>query len=311
MNGDGESESSITLERLKIQNEKLRNELKRLTMAMQNIKKKKQKKNPTEFLLSDISKDPSTATTNIKIRKLKEDITKMKKELEGNLNILKITELENHSKFLSKRIEELESEETSLRKVKREQNKALDSAQKFNSYPDKISALKDEIRKAKEEYRELISKQKEDEKVYTAQHEKCVDLEEKSRKLYEMIKKKRIENEDPKKKKDSEELGKEVNESDIRAIEQEIKKAEQAANEKEAEIKKSIKDLETQIRNGKYTLGKLQIELKEKDQECRASVLKIKEVTRLMNYNKLKPIQRTSGKSTKQSIPSPRNSQEN
>ena len=205
----------------------------------------------------------------------------MKKELEGNLNIEKITELENTSKFLSKKIEELQSEHTSLKKIEKEQQKAISSAEQSNSYPEKISKLKDDIRTSKDKYRELVAQQKANEKVFNAQHKKCVDLEEKCRKLFDNIKKKKSEE-----KKDEED----VTEEKIEELERRIRDAEKKYTEEENVIRRRIKDMELQSRDAKHNIELLKIKYKEKDQECRLNLLKIKELKKAVKQNQGKPI---------------------
>ena len=181
------TDNDTAVDKLERQNEKLRKELKQLTKALEASKKKQKGRVPQA---SELTEDKETTSVNAKIKKFKEETLRMKRELEGNLNISKITDLENHSIFLAKRIAEFESEHESFKKIEKEQQKALNSAQNSNTYPEKISKLKDDIRLAKEKYKELSTKHKQDEKIHRAQHEKCVDLEDKCRKLYDMIKKK-------------------------------------------------------------------------------------------------------------------------
>ena len=64
--------------------------------------------------------------------------------------------------------------------------------------------------------------------------------------------------------------------------------------DEENKIKKRIKDIETQVREGKHNLEMMKIKLKEKDQECRLSLLKIKELRKAMKHNQLKPLVRNS-----------------
>ena len=286
------TDNDTAVDKLERQNEKLRKELKQLTKALEASKKKQKGRVPQA---SELTEDKETTSVNAKIKKFKEETLRMKRELEGNLNISKITDLENHSIFLAKRIAEFESEHESFKKIEKEQQKALNSAQNSNTYPEKISKLKDDIRLAKEKYKELSTKHKQDEKIHRAQHEKCVDLEDKCRKLYDMIKKKKSEEEELKKKYDGEvPQGKEITETDIQKLEEKIKQTEQMKIDEENKIKKRIKDIETQVREGKHNLEMMKIKLKEKDQECRLSLLKIKELRKAMKHNQLKPLVRNS-----------------
>lgn len=290
MNADTGSEAITAVEKLERQNEKLRAEYKELSAQLEASKKKY--KNVRVPQVSELNEDRETVTVNSKINNYKQEILRMKKELEGNLNISKITDLENQSAFLSKRIEELESEHLSLKKIEKQQQKALDSAHQSNTYPDKIGKLKEDIRQAKENYRELVKKQKEDEKIHKVQHEKCVDLEDKCRKLYDQIKKRKSEEEEKKK---SENEMPEITEATILDLESRIKEAETRGAEDEKKMRNKIKELEIQVRESKHNLDMLKIKLKEKDQECRLSALKIKELRKAMKHNQLRPLPRNTG----------------
>lgn len=217
-----------------------------------------------------------------KINKYKKDIASMKKQLDGNLNEARITDLENQSRYLTKRIQELETENSALQKIEREQKKAIDIASNAQGYPEKLDSLRQEIKTLKDRYRELQQKQKTDEKVLKEQHEKCVDLEEKCRKLKGIIRQKKNEDDEPKVP--------EVTEKDIQELEEKIKETEQKKKEEERKLKKRIKDLENQINDSKHNINMLNVKLKEKDQECRLSVLKIKELKRAVRHNQLKPL---------------------
>ena len=87
----------------------------------------------------------------------------------------------------------------------------------------------------------------------------------------------------------------EVTEQDIEDLESKIKETEQKKKEEETRLKKRIKELEGQIRNSKHNIDTLNIKLKEKDQECRLSMLKIKELRRAVRHNQLKPLSKNRG----------------
>lgn len=279
--------SDFAIENLEKQNEKLRKELKELRNALAIVKKK----NSGEPLNRKGSEEKCLSSTDSKIKRFKIEINRMKNELEGNLNISKITELENQSKFLSKKIEELESEQKSLKKIEKAQQNALDFAKNSNSYPEKIAELKEEIRVGKEKYRELVLRHKQNEKVHKKEHEKYVDLDEKCRKLFELIK-------SQKKNEVTEGNEEKPSEIDLENLEKAIEKAKLANNEEEIKAKKRIHEYNTQAREGKHHLEMLKIKLKEKDQECRLTFLKIKELKKVTQHNHLKPLGRISGNST-------------
>jgi hypothetical protein len=227
------------------------------------------------------------------ISKYKKDITAMKKQLDGNLNEARITDLENQSKYLSKRIEELEAENDALQKIERDQKKALDEVHDVQNYSGRMKALSSETRTMKEKYRELIAQQKQDEKVLREQHERCVMLEEKCRKFQTAIKTRKPEVEVD----EDEPRPPEVTENDVEELKEKIQEAEKLKVEEERRLKTRIKELESQIRDSKHNVDILTVQLKEKDQEVRLTVLKIKELKRVTRHNQLKPIYRSQGRS--------------
>ena len=87
-------------------------------------------------------------------------------------------------------------------------------------------------------------------------------------------------------------------EIDLKDLEKAIEKAKLANNDEEIKAKKRIHEYNTQVREGKHHLEMLKIKLKEKDQECRLTFLKIKELRKVTQHNRLKPLAKISGNST-------------
>ncbi|OMJ69756.1 hypothetical protein SteCoe_32441 [Stentor coeruleus] len=291
-------ESKQTAELLENQNKKLRNELKELTETLQSIKDRQRTSKVSQMTELRDEKDSYN-----KVKKYKQDIDRMKKELEGSLNMQSIVELENKTTYLTKRIEELKNEHKSLRKYEIMYKKLLDNAQSTNSYPEKISKLREEIRSNKDRYKELISKLKIDERAYKTQHERCVDLEERCRKLWEFIKAKRKADEEGKQKNSENPLD-QMGEGDVDDIKERLKKAEGYKIEEEQKMKTRIKNLETQIREGHHHLEMLKIKLKEKDQECRLNLLKVSELKKASRFNRIRS---SSQKKSSNTTPKNRN----
>jgi DNA repair exonuclease SbcCD ATPase subunit len=275
------------IEKLEKQNEKLRQSLKELTATLASIREKQRTSRSPEPTLSD-SKDKHG-----KLDKLKQEIKRINKELEGNQNVHKCTEFENSSKYLSKRIEELEAEKKKLAKIEKKHENELNTAFSAESYTEKIHQLKEEIRQKREKIKELNIKVKTDDRTLKTQHEKCVTLEERCRKLYEMIKIRRKEEEEGKSKQDDPEIDGFI----LSNIEDKIKKAEESKIEEENKLKGSIKELESQISEAKHNLEMVKIKYKEKDQECRLCLLKIRELRKLTKHNQLQPLKRIAANS--------------
>lgn len=211
----------------------------------------------------------------------------MKKQLDGNLNDERVTALENQSKYLSGRIRELEAENESLQKIETEQKKALEEVQNAQNYKARMQSLQQESRTLKERYRELLQKQKQDEKILKDQHERCVLLEEKTRKLHALVKNKKAGDSDEPKVP-------EVTEQDIEELKQKMEETERKKKEEEAKLKQRIKELEAQVREARHNVDVYNVRLKEKDQECRLNALKIKELKRAVRHNQLKPLEKPS-----------------
>lgn len=257
---------------LEKQNEKLRNDLKNFTQALQAIKGNQKSSKPPKII--DQKEDKEIYN---KIEKYKHEIARMKKELEIHENVNSLVEYENRCTFLTMRIDELIVEKESLKKCEKMYKELLDDAQSSNTFTEKIGKLRNELRRNKDKYRELVGKMKSDEKVYKNQHERCVDLEEKCRKLWEFIKAKKKDEEDGRKKRGQDNLL-DVGEEDVRNVKDKIRQVEEFKYEEEQRIRSKMKELETDIYEGRHNLEMIKIKLKEKDQECRLNFLKIKEL---------------------------------
>ena len=200
------------------------------------------------------------------IAKYKHDIATLKRQLEGELNEPRIAELENQSRYLAKRIREVEADNLALRKVERHQAQALHSVTSASTA--QADALKSEIKELREKHKALLMQQKQEERILKEQHERCVDLEDKCRKLRAAPK--------PNKTPDPPA----VTEDSLRLLQKQIQEVEQAKQEEETRLRRRIREVEEQIQRSRDTLDVTSLKLKEKDQECRLAVLKIKELRR-------------------------------
>lgn len=281
---------SSTYELLEKQNEKLRSELKELNSTLEKILSNFAPTKSTQ-LIPESDKSGSSH----KLKYFKSEISKMKKELEGNPNIPKISDLENELKFLIDKQKSLEKEKSTLLKYEKIHQNALDSASNANTYPEKIKNLRNELRANKEKLKELAAQEKKEEKALAGQHERCVVLENKTRNLFELVKEKKKEDQE-KSKKPEDEL--EVNNFLLEEIQEKIVEAEAVKAEKEAKLKKRIKDLENQIREKRHNLEMLKVKAKEKDQESKISLMRIVEAKKLVKHHQLRPIGQRSGNST-------------
>jgi len=138
--------------------------------------------------------------------------------------------------------------------------------------------LKEEFRQHKNELKEKQLILRKQEKVMKDQHEANVKLEEKCRKLQTMINEKKagvLTNDQEATK----------TEEDVIKLRNEYKETEKEYNNEKRKYKELIAGQETRIKDLNYELEKLQLELKQKDQESRINSLKINELKRQLRTN--------------------------
>jgi hypothetical protein len=225
-----------------------------------------------------------------KIRSIKAELRGMQKHLEGNLNDEKITTYENQVSFLQLQLAQLRDEKASMQKLETEQTKALEIVQAAQNYPTRMKAITEETKKLNERNREIKAAQKAEERRYIEVHKSAIDLEEKCRKLRAQIKAKKgltLQDED-----EPTIIG--ASAGDIYEIHQKIQSTETQRDEEERRLTTLIKQIEAQCRESQHNVSVMEIQLKEKDQEFRLSMLKIKELKRLTRHAKLKPLARST-----------------
>lgn len=210
----------------------------------------------------------------------------MNKHLEGNLNEGRITVLENQYSFLQGKLAQLQDEKNSMQRIEEEQKKALDAVQAAQNFPTRMKAITDETKKLTERNREIKAKQKAEERKFLEAHQAAVDLEDKYRKLRAQVQAKKnltLQDED-------EPTVPVASESDIADIHAKTKATEGQRDEDERRLTAQLKQIEARTREVQHTVNVMEIQLKEKDQEHRLTMLKIKELKRLTRHNKLKPL---------------------
>ena len=239
-------ENQYVIERLQQQNKKLRNELKSLSRQLDEAldQKKQNEKTKSRKPQAEPQDEATIAAKEQELKGLlkqisryKRDINVMKKQLDSSNNETKYVELENEAKYLIGRIKELKTENGSLLKVQRDQVKAIQD--NTAEYPQKMKSIGEELKSAKEHYRELLNKQKQDEKLLKQQHEKAVALEQKCRNL-ELANKQKAKNRPPV----EEPVQPEVSQNDIEELKSKVKEAENKKVEEEKKLKARIKNLE-------------------------------------------------------------------
>jgi len=226
----------------------------------------------------------------------------MKRQLEGSLNIEKlflnftcrIVALENEERAKKKILQELEEERRSLLKIQKEQKKAMDTMINEKELEKKKDQLAEELKIKKNEYKEKQNLLRKQEKQMREQHELYITLEEKCRRLKRLI--------SDKKAGIAPNPGKVVTEEDIAKLEESIKGLERAQAEEKKKYKDMITTQENKIKELNTQLDRLNLEFKQKDQECRINALKISELKRQIRLGAIKPGDTVSIEARKEQI---------
>jgi len=180
--------------------------------------------------------------------------------------------LENEEAAKRKMIQELETEKNSLLRIQREQNKAMDAMLNDRELKKRRDQLREELRNKKNELKEKQGLLRRQEKQMKEQHEAYINLEEKCRKLQTLINTRRAGL--------SSGITEIITESDVQALEEEIKELEQSQTEEKKKYKQMIATQENKLKELTVQVDSLNLELKKKDQECRLNALKISELKR-------------------------------
>ncbi len=147
-------------------------------------------------------------------------------------------------------------------------------------------------------------KQREDEKLMKNQHEQLVLLEERCRKMGQLIKEKKKEK--AKLKEESESAangGGKYTMEELERLTLQVKEAEKEKVAEEKKLRSQINQQEQQIKSLNHELNLLNLQIKEKDQEYRLNELKIKELRRQVPSKVLKPLDAKLAKQRVSNLP--------
>ena len=213
----------------------------------------------------------------------------MKSYIDGNLHGTDITDLENEERFLKNEIAALQKDHDGHVKVAVEQANAINQVENSQGYPAKMKELNDELLNVKNQYRTLLSKQAEDEKVLKEHHRRVAQIEDKNRqmkmRLTESLKRPQFDADEPRLPS--------INESDISEIKRKIAEEESAKRQEIDQLKRKIADAKSSLSAHKGKIETLDIQLKEKDQECRLNDLKINQMKRISRYGHIEAMRRS------------------
>lgn len=100
--------------------------------------------------------------THRQITYYKREIDKMRAQLDGSYNIQKIMQLENEQSHALSRLKQLERDYSETIKYQKDQEKAMKVLRQNGQYEKKFTELNSELKAAKDHYRKLQVKERED-----------------------------------------------------------------------------------------------------------------------------------------------------
>lgn len=111
------------------------------------------------------------------MKKIKNQINAMKKQLQMSYDIDKITELENEMKMKMKKINKLSKENDSLHKIRLKQLKEFENLNSDGNWNERKQILSDELREVKTQNRNGYYSNLEKKKELIHKHENVVMLD--------------------------------------------------------------------------------------------------------------------------------------
>lgn len=240
-------------------------------------------------------KDEELQGAQVKAVRIKKEIKRMQKALYAAYDVDGIVRLENQLKQLQTEADAfgkvgnfwiLESEAVSLVKVKQANEKAMKELgpdvvlnKRFKKTKGSLADLKNEVK----EKQELLRTQ---EKLVQEDHNTIVEMEEKCRKLAQLMREhnKTSENAPPEQN---------ISEKEIQDLNDEIQKLEEEKASNEESFKKVLRKLKFDVKEAESHTTLLSVKLKEKEQESRLDDLRIRELKRSIPHKTLKPLYTT------------------
>ncbi len=122
-----------------------------------------------------------------KVKYIKAETAEMYKVLENSYNVEGLTKMENELKDKERILEEQKAKLKDLRKVKRTQQRFIDDTLNTEANKDKVQAISDNMHDAKDKLKVMQNNYREEDKRLRDEHEELTIMEEKSRKLKELI----------------------------------------------------------------------------------------------------------------------------
>ena len=213
----------------------------------------------------------------------------MWQQLEASYNIDMINKLEDELKDKSKKVDKLKGDVEAMERISKEQTAALESmGGKNKENSEKLYQLNLQVREAKNEAKQLRDQCRDDQKFMQVQHEQIRILEEKVKKITNLIKEQKNHKNNATQRTIANPMS--VTDDTKVKLEEELKLLEESRLTSEKRYKNQLGKLEGQLKQLGHELQILGIKLKEKDQEVKLNDLKIKELRKQVPNTKLRPL---------------------
>ena len=138
---------------MRFQNDRLKAELTGLSSHLEDLMARKRRGAARGN--DDTRPDKELAGGQNRVKKLKQEIGQMKRQLEGTYNIEKVVQMEDELKHKTRVLQGLESEHQALLSVSKQQTEAVKALSKEDVYSTNIDTLANELLEAKKKLKKL------------------------------------------------------------------------------------------------------------------------------------------------------------
>jgi hypothetical protein len=211
------------------------------------------------------------------INKYKELTTEIKSKMERFYTLRKIENLENDIKLKTENLQKFKLENSVLNNIKKNQNKAKNQYEEKFENKQQIKILIEKFQNLKEEYKYSKDLQKNSEANLKKLNLKILALEEKNKKIRDVIElKKKFENL-------KENVVESENSENFLQLEERIKFFEIQISSEEKNYKSEIIKQNTAMNKLTDDMAILNLDIKEKEQQIKINELKLKETQKIKN----------------------------
>ena len=227
------------------------------------------------------TKEKSLAALRKKVELYKKSITHLKKQLRKAYTSERVIQIGNENKEKEKKIQQLLEEKRNLVNIHRAQARQIQKADLGKEeWPERVASLQEELRLARDRYRELKVKIKESESLQTRQHEQMVRLTEKNKDLLRELKEHEAAHGVVREKPANPGEVKKAWEKERRGYMSRIQQLEKANRRDKAKLDSATKRSNQVIQELKLRIEGYKEKVEEREREMRSQLLQVKKLKR-------------------------------